>query len=136
MFVVSPVRLESHLSALEFERCTVTLCHLCGILIVVVLHLSSAAPPSEIKVDGKYTVIRIEQRSASPSPISSSTVHAHGLRPSASFHSQSQERIGYSEHVRSPSGKSGRAQVFGMPSSLSVESFGGNWVGMGSSSSE
>jgi len=77
-------------------------------------------------------------RSASPSSISSSNVHphAHGLRPSASFHSQSQQWSGYGEHVRSPSGQSGRAHVFGMPSSSSVESFGGNWVGMGSSSSE
>jgi hypothetical protein len=75
-------------------------------------------------------------RSASPSSISSSNVHAHGLRPSASFHSQSQQRSGYGEHVRSLSGQSGRAQVFGMPSSPSVESFGGNWTGMGSSSSK
>jgi hypothetical protein len=40
------------------------------------------------------------------------------------------------EHVKSPSGQSGRAQVFGMPSSPSIEPIGGNWTGMGSSSSE
>ena len=82
----------------------------------------------QLRLMGSTLSLGSSGRSASPSSISSSNVHAHGLRPSASFHSQSQQRSGHGEHVRSPSGQSGRAQVFGMPSSPSVESFGGNWT--------
>jgi len=91
---------------------------------------------SELRLMGSTPSLGSSGRSASPSSILSSNVHPHELRPSASFHSQSQQWSGYGEHMRSPSGQSGRAQVFGMPSSPSVESFGGNWVGMRSSSSE
>jgi hypothetical protein len=73
------------------------------------------------------------RRSASPSSISSVHTHAQGLRPSTSFHSQSQQRSGYGEHVRSPSEQGGRELAVGSPSE---ESFGGYWRGLGSSPSE
>ena len=91
---------------------------------------------SQLRLMGSTLSLGSSGRSASPSSIASSNVHAHGLRPSTSFHSQSQQRRGYRGHVRSPSGLSGRDQVFGMPNSPSVESFGGNWTSMGSGSSE
>ena len=88
---------------------------------------------------GSTPSLGLSGRSVSPSSISSSNVraaHPHGLRPSASFHSQSRQRSGYGERMGSPPGKSGRAQVSGMPSSPPVESFGGNWTVMGSGWSE
>lgn len=77
----------------------------------------------------RIIVLGSSGRSAS---ISSSNLHAHAhsLKPSVSFGSQSQQRSGYGEDVRSPLGKSGRAQVFGILSSLSVESFWGNRTGI------
>ena len=92
-------------------------------------------PP--LRLVGSTSSLGSSGRSTSPLSISSSNVqaHAHGLRPSASFHSQ--QWNAYGEHMRSLSGQSGRIYaVHGQPSSPSVESFGGYWAGMGSSSSE
>ena len=90
----------------------------------------------QLRMVGSTPSLGTSGRSLSPSP-SSANIHAHGLRPSASFHSPSQ-RTGYGEHVRSPSssGQGGRSQPFGVPGSPSGESFGGYWGPMGSNSSE
>src|SRR5260370_1234254 len=68
--------------------------------------------PPQLRLMGTDRSLGSSVRWASPASISPSNVHAahaHGFRPSASFHSQSQLRSGYGEPMKSPLGQSGRA---------------------------